>query len=46
MKNLAEIRLLLLQVNRLIHELQSEGTVRVEGYGRGAKYVFAKSGDN
>lgn len=34
------------QVNRLIHELQSEGTVRVEGYGRGAKYVFAKSGDN
>ena len=34
------------QVNRLIHELQNEGSVRVEGYGRGAKYVFVKSGDS
>jgi ATP-dependent DNA helicase RecG len=28
------------QVNALIHELKSEG-VKIEGYGRGAKYVYA-----
>lgn len=26
------------QVNRLIHELESEGQVKLEGYGRGARY--------
>jgi len=28
------------QVNRLIHELESEGQVRLEGHGRGARYRF------
>lgn len=30
------------QVNRLIHELQEEGVVRVEGYGRGARYIYTE----
>lgn len=28
------------QVNRLIHELEREGQVEIEGYGRGAKYHY------
>lgn len=28
------------QVNRLIHELESEGQVRLEGHGRGARYRY------
>lgn len=28
------------QVNRLIHELADDGQVRIEGHGRGARYVF------
>ena len=28
------------QVNRLIHELVEEGGVRIEGHGRGARYVY------
>lgn len=28
------------QVNRLIHELVEEGDVRIEGHGRGARYVY------
>lgn len=28
------------QVNRLIHELEKEGHVRIEGHGRGARYLF------
>jgi len=28
------------QVNRLIHELEREGQVKIEGYGRGAKYRY------
>jgi ATP-dependent DNA helicase RecG len=30
------------QVNRLIHELQEEGMVHVEGYGRGARYLYTE----
>lgn len=33
------------QVNRLIHELQAEGQVRIEGHGRGAMYRYV-SRDN
>jgi len=29
------------QVNRLIHELEDEGAVRMEGHGRGARYTIA-----
>jgi ATP-dependent DNA helicase RecG len=29
------------QVNRLIHELEDEGHVRMEGHGRGARYILA-----
>ncbi len=28
------------QVNRLIHELEREGQVKIEGYGRGARYKY------
>jgi ATP-dependent DNA helicase RecG len=28
------------QVNRLIHELEEEGQVRIEGHGRGARYSY------
>ena len=28
------------QVNRLIHELEKEGQVRIEGHGRGARYRY------
>ena len=28
------------QVNRLIHELEEEGQVRIEGHGRGARYTY------
>lgn len=28
------------QVNRLIHELEEEGHVRIDGHGRGARYFF------
>ena len=28
------------QVNRLIHELVEEGGVRIEGHGRGARYLY------
>lgn len=31
------------QVNRLIHELEREGQVKIEGYGRGAKYRYIGS---
>lgn len=31
------------QVNRLIHELEAEGHVRIEGHGRGAKYCYVSS---
>ena len=31
------------QVNRLIHELAKEGHVRIDGHGRGARYVFTGS---
>jgi DNA-binding MarR family transcriptional regulator len=30
------------QVNRLIHELEREGLVRIEGHGRGARYFFVQ----
>lgn len=30
-------------VNRLIHELEREGQVKIEGYGRGAKYRYIGS---
>jgi ATP-dependent DNA helicase RecG len=30
------------QVNRLIHELEGEGQVRIEGHGRGARYFFVQ----
>lgn len=33
------------QVNRLIHELAEEGRVRIDGHGRGARYVFTGSPD-
>ncbi len=33
------------QVNRLIHELQNESAVRVEGYGRGTLYTYNISQD-
>ena len=28
------------QVNRLIHDLADEGHIRIEGHGRGARYVY------
>ena len=28
------------QVNRLIHELADDGHLRIEGHGRGARYVY------
>ncbi|MCY3808012.1 MAG: putative DNA binding domain-containing protein [Gemmatimonadetes bacterium] len=31
------------QVNRLIHELVEEGGVRIDGHGRGARYVYVGS---
>ncbi len=31
------------QINRLIHELANEGHVRIDGHGRGARYVFTGS---
>ena len=31
------------QVNRLIHELEREEQVEIEGYGRGAKYHYIGS---
>jgi ATP-dependent DNA helicase RecG len=30
------------QVNRLIHELEGDGHVRIEGHGRGARYFFIR----
>jgi len=30
------------QVNRLIHELEGEGNVQIEGHGRGARYFFIR----
>ena len=33
------------QVNRLIHELEAEGLVRIEGHGRGARYHYSGQGD-
>jgi ATP-dependent DNA helicase RecG len=33
------------QVNRLIHELEQEGHVRIEGYGRGARYRYSDEDD-
>ncbi|MGE5484657.1 MAG: ATP-binding protein [Ignavibacteriales bacterium] len=34
------------QVNRLIHELESEGVARIVGHGRGAEYVYANEEAN
>lgn len=31
------------QVNRLVHDLETEGQVRIEGYGRGSRYILADS---
>lgn len=28
------------QANRLIHELERDGQAHIEGYGRGARYVY------
>lgn len=30
------------QVNRLLHELEAEGVARIEGHGRGARYVLTE----
>jgi len=31
------------QVNRLVHGLEAEGQVRLEGHGRGARYILSAS---
>jgi len=31
------------QVNRLMHQLEAEGQARIEGYGRGARYRYARA---
>ncbi len=33
------------QVNRLIHELEQDGQVRMKGHGRGARYLCAQAGE-